>query len=367
MASEQSYEQQLKLVTQLQRSPSATDRTIAWSEGNGPLGVARSPEGRIEIFIAGPMLKPRSKIVQENLEHQTWYRDGEQPPLLANRLLLPAAGHFDQVAAFLCTELLRNGVVADASRAFGLTEPVIELAIQRLRIADETILGLTGELLLLEALVRSAPDKEVEAVLRAWKGYRETARDFQLGVAGVEVKTTTGSTSSHQVQGVHQVEPGHGVDGAPESALLLVSIGIQWVGDSDATMNATSLPVLVDAIIERAEQALHPGADPVIAQLLARIAEYGSATEIGYDHETMGDALAFRRSLRAAFVRCYDMADERISVLRGDDVRARPNVETDSVRYRINLPDQVRGDLNPVVGLNDSAKRILELAGEEYR
>ncbi|MCP5934038.1 hypothetical protein NL369_28385, partial [Klebsiella pneumoniae] len=89
----------------------------------------------IEIFLAGPPIEPRSKIVRENLEHQLWWREGKEDALSASRLLLPAAGHFDQVAAFLCTELLRNGASENPGRAFWKAEPVIELAIQRLRIA----------------------------------------------------------------------------------------------------------------------------------------------------------------------------------------------------------------------------------------
>jgi hypothetical protein len=307
-------------------------------------------------------MEPRSKLIRENLEYQTWYRKGLDNPLAANRLLLPAAGHFDHIAAFLCTELLRNGASTEPKRAFSRTEPVIELAIQRLRIADRAILGLCGELLLLEALARSAPDEKVAEVLDAWKGYRETARDLQVGDVGIEVKTTTRTTSSHPVQGVHQVELGHGVDGVPESTLLLVSIGIQWAEADAETSNLTSLPQLVDAIVERTRQAMKASGDLVVAQLLRRIAEYGSSADIGYDHETMAGSAAFQRRFRRSFVRCYDMTDPAIQVLTGDDVRARPHVDTESVRFRINLPDQVRGDINPTVGLNESAARIVDLA-----
>jgi len=310
-------------------------------------------------------MEPRSKLIRENLEHQTWYRKGLEDPLVASRLLLPAAGHFDHIAAFLCTELLRNGASTEPRRAFSRTEPVIELAIQRLRIADRAILGLCGELLLLEALARAAPDEKVAEILDAWKGYRETARDLQLGDVGIEVKTTTRTTSSHPVQGVHQVELGHGVDGVPESSLLLVSIGIQWAEAGAESSSSTSLPQLVDGIVERTKQAMKSSSVPVVAQLLRRITEYGSSAEIGYDHETMAGSTAFQRPFRRSFVRCYDMTDPAIQVLTGDDVRARPHVDTDSVRFRINLPDQVQGDINPTVGLNKCAVRILGLAGGE--
>lgn len=217
-------------------------------------------------------------------------------------------------------------------------------------------------MLLLEALVRQAADNEVAHVLDAWTGYREAARDLQLGMVGVEVKTTTRMTSSHLVQGVHQVEPGHGVDGAPESTLLLVSVGLQWVDPADSVRNTLTLPRLIDTIVDRTLRASGANAERVTSRLLRRISEYGSAMEMGYDHETMATSAAFQRPFRTSFVRCYDMADEAIAVLRSDDVRRAPNVELDSVHYRINLPDKVRGDINPTAGLTNSAHQILGLA-----
>lgn len=53
------------------------------------------------------------------------------------------------------------------------------------------------------------------------------------------------------------------------------------------------------------------------------------------------------------------MKDEAIRLLTTDDLRARPMIETDSLHLRVNLPDQVRGDINPIVGLTNCAGRIL--------
>ena len=57
-------------------------------------------------------------------------------------------------------------------------------------IADEAYLGLCGEMLMLHALLRAAPDELVHDIVDSWKGYRETSRDFQLVWMGVEVKNT---------------------------------------------------------------------------------------------------------------------------------------------------------------------------------
>src|SRR5262249_24344165 len=152
-------------------------------------------------------------------------------------------------------ELLRNEATTDLPRAFARTEPLIELAIVELLIAEETFLGLCGEMLMLQALLEASPAERVRDVLDSWKGYRETARDFQLAWVGVEVKTTTHLTSSHLFRGVHELEPGHGVDGAEELRFLLVSLGLEWAAPGDR-LNTTTLPDLVDGMAARITEAL---------------------------------------------------------------------------------------------------------------
>ncbi|WP_421118601.1 PD-(D/E)XK motif protein [Aquihabitans daechungensis] len=348
-------------MTQGLKAPATEDdRHVDWCSSDGVVGLARNPKGRIEIFLEGPQLEAKSRRVRETTEYQTWFRDGGGE-LLANRIVLPAAGHYEQVAAFLCTELLRNGATSDLAAAFARTEPLIELAIDQLMMDDETVLGLCGEMLLLDALLNAAPVERVGEVLGSWKGHRETARDFQLGQVGVEVKTTTRSTSSHLFRGVHQLEPGHGVDGAQESAFLLASVGLQWTGPGDQS-NTISLPELIDGLISRTTDALGAQAPVFVSDLIKQIAAYGSPTPMGYDHNTMAGSSRFLRRFRVQFARWYDMADDGIRLLTTDDMRARPFVDIASLHLRVNLPDQVRGDINPVLGLSKGAARILEEA-----
>lgn len=352
-----SYEHQLAIVQGLQPSSSEDDRHIEWCVSDGVIGLARTPKGRIEIFLEGPQLEARYRRVREALEYQRWFRAGGDE-LLANRILLPSAGHFEQVAAFLSTELLRNNGTADLPGAFARTEPLIELAIEELMIADETFLGLCGEMLLLYALLKAAPNERVRNVIDSWKGHRETARDFQLGQVGVEVKTTTRSTSSHVFSGVHQFELGHGVDGAEETSYVVASLGLEWT-EIDDEENSTSLPEIVNALIERINEATGASAAAYIDQLLAQIADYGSPTAVGYNHRTMAESARFSRRWRLRFARGYDMADAAIRLFTTDDMRARPFIDVESLHLRVNLPDQVSGDLNPVVGLSNCARRIL--------
>lgn len=352
------YEYLLRLVNGLQPASSDDDREIEWCvDGAGPVGLARDPKGRIEIFLVGPELSPRFKRVRTAIEHQRWFRSGGEE-MLANRILLPSAGHFEQVAAFLSTELVRNGASDDIARAFATTEPLIELAIADLMMADEVLLGLCGEMLVLHALVQAVPDYEVAQVLTSWKGYRDTARDFQLGRVGVEVKTTTHLSSSHRFRGIHQLEVGHGVDGQFEDTFALLSIGVEWTSPDEP--HATTLPELIEFMIERTRAALGGQAEPRVVDFLDRLAMYGSPTTIGYDHRTMSSSGRFSRPLRVLFARCYDMGDEAIHLLTTDDMRSRPLIDSDSLHARINLPDRVRGDVNPVIGLLPSATWILD-------
>jgi|SRR5579862_7127381 len=358
------YEEQLAIVQDLIRPTSDKARNIVWCVPGGPIGLARTPKGFIEIFLEGPELHARYRRVRDALEYQRWFR-AEGTQLLASRILLPAAGHFEQVAAFLCTELLRNGALTDLRAAFAQTEPLIDLGIDDLIIADEAFIGLCGEMMLLEALVRLAPVARVDQVVDSWKGFRETARDFQLPWVGVEVKTTTGSTSSHAVSGVQQLEIGHGVDNAEESDFVLASLGLEWSEEGDAA-NSVGLPEVIDGVLDRVSRAAGPSAGQFADDLLDHISEYGAPTAIGYDLRTMRDSARFNRLFRLRFARGYDMTDPAIRLLTTDDLRARPFIDGHSLRIRVNLPDQVRGDLNPVVGLTAVALEILDLSSKSY-
>lgn len=352
-----SYEAQLSLVHDLPHSRTEDSREISWGRTPDAIGLARSPHGRIEIFLPGPKLEAQSRRVRDALEYQQWFRAGDEE-LLANRILLPAAGHFEQVAAFLTTELVRNGATTDLARAFTRTEPLIDLAIEDLLLAEESLLGLCGELLVLQALLRAAPVDQTSLLVTAWKGHRHTARDFQLATLGLEVKTTTGAASSHLFSGVHQLEVGHGVDGSAEDAYFLVSLGLEWSDEDDAD-DAISLPQLVDQLIARIDESLGLAGASLGNDLLTHIADYGGSSRVGYDHRTMSDSSRFKRQFRVAFARAYDMDDDAILLLTTEELRLRPFIEIDSISLRVNFPPQVRGDVNPITGLSTFAAHVV--------
>ena len=353
------YESLLTVVQDLPRSLTHDDRVIVWCEPGSPVGVSRTFYGHIEIFLEGSPLKAMFRRVRDALEYQEWFR-GDGSTINANRILLPSAGHFEQVAAFLCTELLRNGANTNLTDAFFKSEPVIELAISELLMAERTFVGLCGEMLVLQSLLSAARSDQVDTVLDSWKGNGETARDFQLLRLGVEVKTTVGLASSHLFSGIHQTEVGHGIDGVEEWYFFVASIGIEWVGE-EGLSNSTSLPEIVRNIVSTISSPRSELSDRVKADFLGRLRDYGSQNRLGYDHPTMSESPRYMRRFRPTFARGYDMADRAIHLLSTEDLKARPFIDPRSISLRVDLPNQVTGHLNPTVGLSAICRKFVRL------
>lgn len=348
------YESILRRIEALRPSTSVLERQVEWLSPSGVLGIARTLDGRIEVFLVGPELIPKSRTIKRALDYQTWHRLAGEPSVNASRLLLPRAGHFDQVAAFICAELIRLGADQDVSEAFSRCEPLIDLAIARLRMTDEALLGLMGEMLLLDALLRQGRRDHVEEVIESWKGWRRSIRDFSVGMVGVEVKTTTRLSSSHEVQGMHQLELASAK--GTEKGLRLVSVGLEWIDDSSRA--SYTLPKLVQSIVEMIADAAEVASPDTTETLLDHIGAYGGDDDVGYDHRSMSGSAVFLHPFALRFVRAYDMTDPSVEVLRSLDLSRYRHVNAQSVRFQVELPDRIRGDVNPVVGLNAAAASI---------
>lgn len=346
------YESVLALIDGLTAAASDGQRDVKWTTRAQVVGVARDHAGHVEVFLAGDELNATSSKVAEALDFYTWHRDGA-PSFDANRILLPPFGYFDQVAAFICTELLRNGADASLSSAFAQTEPIIELAIERLRISSDAIVGLAGELLFLHALVGRAADAQLPSVIDSWFGWRRSGRDFVLGSTGIEVKTTRGPASSHFIEGVHQVEKEDGSGGgAAENKLYLISIGLQTGNPGGA---AFTIPQLVNRIDKRLEDS---GNVSSVSNFLGNLKQYASATGDGYDHSAQASDPAYTVPFLTTFFRAYDMSDPAIEVLRRHDITAHHHVDVGSVRFRVDLPLTASAK-SPIVGANQVAAAIL--------
>ena len=314
------------------------------------MAVARDPGGRLELFLVGDRLQATLSHVADNMQFQEWTAVNDVR-LPANRLLLPSDSYFSSAAAFICTELIEAEYSTKHQVAFSRVEPLISMLLRRVELGDNVLLGVIGELSLLDALTRLAPPEEVAELVQAWKGFAPSARDFQIRRVGVEVKTTISDVSVHHIQGFHQVELGHAIDGVPEEKLYLLSLGFAAVPES--TQGGISVPSLVDLISARVES------DQVRTGFTARVRQYGGDAAIGYDHTTDRDRPRFSRRLVPMFERLYDLADERLKILRRADVQSYTNVDADSLEFRIDLPSQVTGELNPITGMRSIATALL--------
>ncbi len=347
-----SYEAVLNQINVLPTGAGGEDRDITWLTDAKVIGVARNSRGHLELFLAGDQLRPRTGTVKTAIHYHSWHRD-TLPPLNANRICLPALGHFDQVGAFIAAELLREKADANLERAFAVTEPLIQLAIKRMEISENAVLGLVGEMLLLDALCRRAADPQVGPIVQAWDGWRRSARDFTWEGTGIEIKTTTRTTSSHAIHGVHQIEPTPASDDATgEARLLLVSIGLC---QADLNAPALSIPSLVESILDRLNAT---GASGLVDEFLTRVSVYGAESGIGYEHATMVNEAPFTTTFNVTFIRGYDMADPAVQVLRRDDVVTHQHVDAQSVTFRVELPATISLD-NPIVGTRRVMEEIL--------
>lgn len=344
---EPEYEWLRARVANLDAEESPQSRDVDWLGTARAIGVSRAPNGQIDLFVGGDPLAITDRAVRAASEHQGW-SSRDSAGFDATRITLPIGEHFDQVAAFVCAELLKNGVRDDAGLAFARTEPIVALAFRRARSGDSFLLGLAGELLFLRALLQQSPVMARADVLQTWKGADRSTRDFQIGATGVEVKTTTSDVSEHHIHGLAQVNLGHAVDGVVETALYLLSVGVTWHHE-DATYGE-SVAVLIETICADLRQA---GCEK---DFLAQLAAYGGGT-VG--HLDVARSPDFRRPFTVDFQRFYDMTDPRIKVPSKADLEDYSHIVEGSLTFRIRLEERINGDLNPLTTFEAATARAL--------
>jgi hypothetical protein len=346
------YERFRTEIAGLPAAPDASNRHLLWMS-ESLLAVARNELHCVELFIVSEHpLRASIGVVEDLLAHQVW--TSSQGDFSAARVVLPRGEHFDQLAALLCVELIDSGLGEDGQEAFAAVEPLLALALSRDMVGDPVLNGLIGELSLLRRLLRQVAAPSRADVLAAWAGSTPSSRDFQLGSVGVEVKTTQSTVSTHHVSGFHQVERGLSNGGVPETDLFVLSLGIEWL---EAGAGGTSLPELVDSVL-----SVTPGHEAQ-ESLLARIKQYGGDITIGYDHRRDRSKGRYAGRFHFRFERLYDMADDRIEVLRREDVNGLKNLDPESVEFRVLLETKIRGDLNPIAGWNALVPYVLAKAG----
>lgn len=126
-----------------------------------------------------------------------------------------------------------------------------ELLVRRIKLSEEKITGLFGELLVLShVILRDGED----AALGAWLGPQAEEHDFSFPQFDAEVKTTRSERRAHMIASETQLEP------SPGRPLYLISLQITRAGDADG---GQALP----ALIAETRSSLTEGLGPFNAAL----------------------------------------------------------------------------------------------------
>lgn len=332
-------------------------RSVDWVSER--LGFGRDLRGSIEVFIAGEPLTGSSGATRRMLTHSTW--DSARGEVFeANRLILPSEQHFDDFAAFIGAELLDRQIDSNPAAAFSETEPLIELALRLMRDGLEAWIGLVGELLVMEALLLAVGTGDIRRIVEGWAGHSPSKRDFAVGMVGVEVKTAVGHESRHHAQSVQQVNVSELP--ATEDALVLWSLGL----DSQVAQGRT-VPDVVDSILDELRRCDKSTADELMADFLALTSRYCGNKLEPYRHDTGRASILYSRPFVVNFSRAYDLDDDGIRMLTRAHLADATHIDERSVEFDFVLPKRVRGDLNPVAGLQAGARAVIERAGFSLR
>ena len=141
------------------------------------------------------------------------------------RIRVKNEGSQEDVSSFIIYELFKNGIVRSPNDAFRNCTDVIKALTEEGTSGLSHVIGLIGELILIERLLAEHPSLDLN---KAWYGYERSNRDFVVNSIGIEVKTTTSPESKHSITSLKQVTPCNSdeeVSGI-EKGLFLLSISL---------------------------------------------------------------------------------------------------------------------------------------------
>ena len=173
------FEDLLRLAEAVSLPADDEKREVQWCGDGNIVGLSRQRSGAFELFLCGAQLAASSPLVRHHLVFDQWSRAGGEV-FEANRIVFPAEDNYISVAAFLAEELLRRDIRTSLERGFAQTEPLMKMALRRISLTEEELLGLLGELRFLEVLLTAAGEGRRAMVLDSWRGHERTSRDFVL-------------------------------------------------------------------------------------------------------------------------------------------------------------------------------------------
>lgn len=339
------FEQLKTWIGGLQPAPSPQVRDIGFVDAARSIALSRDPTGCVELLLVGERLAASRPAVERWMSFHPEWQSSNEGSFPANHVTFPPDAYFDSAAALVCVELVEAGYHDDPQGAFASVEPLVERFINGAgHVGDRTLIGLFGELTLLKALLARVDSARCQEVMDSWFGWRPSSRDFQIGSIGVEVKATTRSTSTHRIQGIHQIEVGYPVTDEAEKSLYLLSVGVLTVPEGQDS--GTCLPELVEDILVRIPSAIER------ESFLARVQQYGGDAALGYVHARDQDKARFKQRFALAFERLFDVADNDIHVLKRADLAPFDHIDVESLEFTVDLPFPFKGEANPISGLS---------------
>ena len=350
------FEEVRAKIANLDRADHAEDRRTHWILDR-VLGIARDRFGGYEIFLAGETpLEARSGLVRRHLKHGAWKaKDGD--PFQASRVVLRSEPHFAAISATIAVELLRCGLTesGDAQAPFTEVEPIIEMALRRGALSEEQVIGVMGELMALEVMLRAVRDhpERRSQVLDTWRGHQQAARDFCFGEVAIEIKTTTTQSSSHHINSLAQIEP---MQEEGERMLYLLSIGLIPVPH-----HGLSLPQKVNQLLGLLAEG--PERNTLQDRFLEDLRAYGTGTTGGYVHDEMADWPAYAQGYQETFKpRLYDLMDTELRLISRADLNG-TFVDDKQIEFGIHLDPELNSR-NP---LHDWEQALTDMTRECFK
>ncbi len=321
------------------------------------LAIGRDSDNRHLLVLGGPPVHAAAESVQRALMGGSWASESGVD-VEGTVLRLHSGDEFMVAITTIAVELLRRGLGnRPAVDVFPEVEGFIELVIRRVLLPHEALLGLVGELLVLDLLLDAFAGRSEHAspeTVGLWKGHSRSSRDFRLNRLGLEVKTTGRPTSHHHIGSLDQVEA-RTLDGENVEALHLVSIGLR---EDAAATSRFSVAGLTDSILSKLG-----GKDK--DRFLDQLRQYGPDDCVGYNHATMAAWEPYARGFVMTFPpRVYDMSDPNLGIIRSRELQQHfPFVMPEGLSFVVELPDDVPGShgANPRTGLPAELSRLVGL------
>lgn len=228
---------------------------------------------------------------------------------------------------------------------FSKFEEIIAKSLAKFKLDENIKIGLIGELYVLNSMLSLVSEKEkYKEIISGWFGFYSKSRDFIYAERCIEVKTTTKEKSIHNISNLNQVDPVD--DDGGKTDLYLASIGVSKNEDGEISISdlVESIIVILD------DDALKP-------IILENISNYGDQN-IGYNHIRMKDWSQFQNRYEISFERYYDMSDPNIKLLRFSDISGMTSMIEKSVKYQIELENEIKGSKNNPISSKELVKLI---------